>query len=208
MRSAFLLSGLVVLLAGCDSTATSSGASPTRGELMQGESRWIYGIDPGEVDCTYGSRRPGNVVCGFDRDGRELTAEVSIEETPLGAETDLPVGDRQFWQTLITDMERQAQATTEPGVTRLQAQIQGSPKPPIVDADACVRFSVEYRQGETFIDNEGVRCAFFDPDTFIVDFVLVEYVERRTGRSRSPSFSREADAVIATLNQAPKTGTN
>ncbi len=205
MRAALAFAGLVCLLAACDPAATPPGAAPSQGNLTPGESRWLYGIDSGDVDCaTMGSRRPGNVVCGYKRDGREVTAEITIEETTIGAKSDLPVGDPGFWQALVTDMERRAQSTSAPGATRLQAEIQGPPKPLAADADACVRYRFDRRQGDTFIDNEGVRCAYFDPTTRIVDLVLVEYVEQRTGRPRAPSFSREADAIIATLSRKPK----
>ncbi len=206
MHAATAFSGLLCLLAACDTAVTAPAeASMPQGTFTPGKSRLLYGIDSGDVDCaTLGSRRPGNMVCGYTRDGREVTAEITVEETRIGADSDLPVGDPRFWQALVTDMERRAQAASEPGVTRLQAEIQGPLRPPVANADACLRYRLDRRQGETVIDNEGVRCAFFDPETRIVDVVLVEYVERRTGRPRAPGFSREADAIIATLSRKPK----
>jgi hypothetical protein len=208
MRTAVVLTGLLGLLAACDPSAPRAGAGPAVDNFQPGESRWLYGIDPGDdVDCAFGSRRPGNLVCGFTRDGRERTAEITIDEVPITADADLPVGDPAFWQGVVTDMERQAQAISDPRVTRLGAEIQGPPRPPVRAADACVRFRVDRRQGNTFIDNEGARCVFFDPETRIADYVLVELVDRRSGLPRAPGFSRDADALIASLNHKPKPST-
>ncbi len=119
-----LRAGLLSVLAACGAARrrrTGRRQFPTR------RSRWLYGIDPGDdVDCAFGSRRPGNLVCGFTRDGRERTAEITIDEVPITADADLPVGDPAFWQGVVTDMERQAQAISDPRVTRLRRRNPGT----------------------------------------------------------------------------------
>jgi len=198
MRRSGFAAVVLVVLTGCSTTSPGIGQ-------QQSTSRFMYEIDPETTKCVYGSRGPGNLFCSYTENGRELMAEISITEFPLEA-SDVPDDqDNDLWQALAEEREASALSASAPIAAKvLRTELQGPPRRPVPNADACVRYRYDGLDGTTYVDNEGVRCLFFDPRTAVVDKVVLEFIERRQRPARDPDFSREADALVANLEQIPK----
>jgi hypothetical protein len=123
---------------------------------------------------------------------------------PVAARSALESDRRRFLEVLVLRWETLAELPQELTVRESQAQLR-DPRLVPAGADACVEFSLHSllalpEGGLIGHDNQGVRCAAYDPSEDVIEHFMLEYEEvRGLDRPQAPGFAADAERVVRSV---------
>ena len=170
-------------------------------------SNYLYAFDLPKTPCDrLYSPMPGHTVCEMVIDNRLIIAEVQVTSNfsiDFGITSNTDIASQKYWDQRVKELEIEALRNPPRGATVVKSLI-GKASSSIRDSKSCIRYRQDTRYRTKYIDNEGMRCLFYDPRNRVVDMVVVQYQEVRTSKHRHPSFSDEASEMVKTLKRVPK----